>query len=51
MDDMEKLKASGEANLKLYSEYNHGYELQGNPDCNRDWTLIPPQGAGYYIHA
>jgi hypothetical protein len=27
---------------------NHGYEPQGNPDCYRDWTLIPPQGAGYY---
>ena len=22
---------------------NHGYEPQGEP-----WTLIPPQGAGYY---
>ncbi len=22
---------------------NHGYEPQGKP-----WTLIPPQGAGYY---
>ena len=30
--------------MKLkFPQNNHGYEPQGKP-----WTLIPPQGAGYY---